>query len=81
LATGLTAKGIKAAKLKRVPVVLPPLAEQNRIVAKVGELMVLCDQLDTQITAAHTEASRLLESVLHGALNGSPEPQLLHSHA
>lgn len=31
-ATGLTAKAIKAGKLKRIPFVLPPLAEQRRIV-------------------------------------------------
>jgi type I restriction enzyme, S subunit len=36
-ATGLTAKGIKAAKLKRLPIAIPPLGEQLRIVAKVHE--------------------------------------------
>jgi type I restriction enzyme, S subunit len=47
---------------------LPPLAEQHRIVAKVNELMALCDQLEASLTTAQTEASRLLESVLHHAL-------------
>ena len=47
---------------------LPPLAEQHRIVAKVDELMALCDQLEARLTTARAEASRLLESVLHHAL-------------
>ncbi len=46
--TGVTAKGIKASKLKRLPIVVAPLAEQRRIVAKVDELMALVDQLEAQ---------------------------------
>jgi type I restriction enzyme S subunit len=72
-ATGLTAKGIKAAKLKRLPVAVPPLAEQYRIVAKVDQLMALCDQLEAQLTTAQSESRRLLESVLHRALNSSQQ--------
>jgi type I restriction enzyme S subunit len=67
-ATGLTAKGIKAAKLKRLPVVVPPLAEQHRIVAKVDKLMALCDRLEAQLTTTQVESRRLLEAVLHQAL-------------
>lgn len=67
-ATGLTAKGIKAAKLKRLPVATPPLAEQHRIVAKVDELMALCGQLEAQLTATQTDSRRLREAVLHEAL-------------
>ena len=67
-ATGLTAKGIKAAKLKRLPLAVPPLAEQHRIVAKVDELMALCDRLQAQLTTTQTESRRLLEAVLHEAL-------------
>jgi type I restriction enzyme S subunit len=48
---------------------LPPLPEQQRIVAKVDELMALCDRLETQLTAAQTESHRLLEAVLYHALN------------
>lgn len=67
-ATGLTAKGIKGAKLRRLPVAVPPLAEQLRIVAKVDELMGLCDRLEEQLTSAQSEAGRLLEAVLHQSL-------------
>jgi type I restriction enzyme S subunit len=54
--------------LVNLPIPLPPLAEQHRIVAKVDELMAWCDQLETNLTTAQTESARLLESVLHYAL-------------
>jgi hypothetical protein len=47
---------------------LPPLAEQRRIVAKVDELMALCDRLEAQLAISETESRRRLEAVLHGAL-------------
>lgn len=61
--------GISASNLKEVKIPLPPLAEQKRIVAKVDELMAVCDRLESQLSTAQTEANRLLESVLHHALN------------
>ena len=39
---------ISKVKIVSFPFPLPPLAEQKRIVAKVDELMVLCDQLEAQ---------------------------------
>lgn len=43
------------------------LAEQHRIVAKVDELMALCDQLETQLTTTQSESRHLLEGILHEA--------------
>jgi type I restriction enzyme S subunit len=50
---------------------LPPLAEQHRIVAKVDELMALCDQLEASLTVGESARSRLLEALLHEALESS----------
>ncbi len=49
---------------------LPPLAEQHRIVAKVDELMALCDQLENQHNNA-TEAHEKLVTHLLGTLTQS----------
>lgn len=67
-ATGLTAKGIKAAKLKPLPIPVPPLAEQNRIVAKIDALMALCDRLERSLHEAEAGRRRLLEALLQEAL-------------
>ena len=68
--TGMTVKGIKVEELLNIPFPLPPLAEQHRIVAKVDELMALCDQLEAQLTTTQTDSRRLLEAVLRDALDG-----------
>lgn len=47
---------------------IPPLAEQNRIVAKVDELMTLCHRLEAQLATAGECRLSLLNSVLHHAL-------------
>ncbi len=67
-ATGLTAKGIKSAKLKPLPIPVPPLEEQRRIAAMVDELMVLCERLEAGLGNVSTFHSRALKSVLHKAL-------------
>lgn len=45
---GSAQPNLSAANVKKYILPLPPLAEQKRIVAKVDELMALCDRLDAQ---------------------------------
>ncbi len=48
---------------------LPPLAEQHRIVAKVDELMAVCDRLEASLTTSTNTQRYLLDSFLHHALD------------
>ncbi len=43
---------------------LPPLAEQRRIVAKIDQLMALCDRLEHQIEAATDKRTELLKALV-----------------
>ena len=43
---------------------LPLFAKQRRIVAKVDELIALCDRLEASLTAAATTRRRLLDALL-----------------
>ncbi|QOX79229.1 restriction endonuclease subunit S [Trichlorobacter lovleyi] len=61
-------KNINLEILNSVMIPLPPLAEQQRIVAKVDQLMGLCDQLEAQLVTTTADSRRLLEAVLHDAL-------------
>ncbi|MBL0709392.1 MAG: restriction endonuclease subunit S, partial [Colwellia sp.] len=61
---------ISGRKLYPIVVCLPPLPEQHRIVAKVDELMILCDQLEQQ-TEQSLSAHQTLVEVLLAALTKS----------
>ena len=60
-------------RMIKITVPLPPLAEQHRIVARVDELMALCDRLETALTTVDTTRARLLEALLHEALGPAEE--------
>ena len=57
--------------LRGFPMALPSLEEQLRIVTKVGELMALYDQLEASLSTADDHRRRLLEALLHNALQPS----------
>ena len=69
-ASGVSAsmKNVSRKVIMDLPIPFPPLAEQHRIVAKVAELMALCDRLEASL-AAGAEARRALhEATLRDAL-------------
>jgi len=62
--TGMTVPKLNQARLISIPLPLPPLEEQARIVAKVDELMALCDKLEIQ----QKEKTALCAKTRHSAL-------------
>ena len=68
--TGSATPIINRGKWEELLIPIAPLAEQHRIVAKVDELMALCDQLDQQ-TEESLSAHQTLVEVLLAALTNS----------
>lgn len=65
---------VNGSKLRNMMIPLPPLAEQYRIVAKVDELMTLCDKLEAQNLSIQTESARFLEAILADTLKSFTDP-------
>jgi type I restriction enzyme S subunit len=54
--------------LRNIVIAIPPIAEQRRIVAKVDELMVLCDALKNRISDAQTTQVQLADAIVERAV-------------
>lgn len=65
---GSTVPGIGREDILQFELGLPPLPEQHRIVAKVDELMAMCDRLEANLAACNDTRHRLLDALLHEAL-------------
>ena len=73
-AVGTTMQNLNQTILLNLSFGIPPLTEQHRIVAKVDELMTLCDRLEINLGIADTGRQHLLESLLRDVLVPSNEP-------
>jgi type I restriction enzyme S subunit len=70
---GVGISNMSGKALGSVPVPLPPLGEQKRIVAKVDELMALCDRLDAQQQERETRHATLTRASL-ARFSDAPTP-------
>lgn len=55
--------------LEKTLISLPPIPEQHRIVAKVDQLLALCDELENVLTSSQNISTGLLEAVVAGVVN------------
>ena len=62
---GMAVNALYLKDIKFAPVPIPPLAEQHRIVAKIDELMSLCDQLEQQTEDSIAAHQSLVEKLLN----------------
>lgn len=66
--TGTAQPKMNQAKMNSIPIALPPETEQVRILAKVDELLAVCNELETELITATTSRATLLEAVIKNAL-------------
>lgn len=59
---------ISVTKSRSIVIPLPPLEEQHRIVAKVEELMALCDQLKVRLADAQITQLHLTDAIVEQAI-------------
>jgi type I restriction enzyme, S subunit len=65
--TGTTVQSLKYEEFELQAVPLPPLAEQHRIIAKVDELMAICDQLKSRISKSQQTQEHLATAIVEKA--------------
>jgi hypothetical protein len=62
---------LSVGKVRSLVIPLPPEPEQRRIVAKVDQLMSLCDDLEANLKQSQAGSERLLAAAVHHLLKPS----------
>ena len=78
---GTAQPNLSAADLSKFGLPLPPLVEQHRIVAKVDELMALCDQLEQRSESQLAAHQTLVETLLATLTDSSDADELAQNWA
>jgi type I restriction enzyme, S subunit len=76
---GVALRGVNVEDFRHLPIPVPPLAEQTRIVGEVERRLSVVEELESVVTANLQRAARLRQSILQkaftGDLTGDPIPQ------
>ena len=76
IGTGTTFKAISKKDLELLPLLVPPVEEQARIVAKVDELMAKCDELEKQQEATRNTRIRVHKASLNSLVEAITPDEL-----
>ena len=75
VARGVAVKGVNIADVRAMPVSIPPLAEQRRIVAEVERRLSVLAETEAAVEANLRRAERLRQALLRRAFAGRLVPQ------
>ena len=67
---GVALPGINVGDFRRMPIPLPGLSEQKRIVSKVTHLLSQVTRLESTLTRRESTRTQLLTAAIHAMLNG-----------
>jgi type I restriction enzyme, S subunit len=62
--TSTSMRNISRDQIHNMPIPIPPLAEQKRIITKLNQLMSLCDELETKLTQSVTDSEKLIDAAV-----------------
>jgi type I restriction enzyme S subunit len=72
---GVGRPNLNAPTIEAIPIPLPPLDEQKRILAAIARLMSIADQVEETLNLGLLRAERLRQSILKRAFEGKLVPQ------
>ena len=77
---GIAVQNVNATKLQQVPIPIPPLSEQHRIVEKIEELFTKLDAGIDSLKKVQAQLKRYRQSVLKAAVEGKLTKEWREAH-
>jgi len=73
--SGVTREGLNYTQVRSLWIPLAPVAEQKRVMAKIGEAFSIARQIETAVKKARERAERIDQAILAKAFRGELVPQ------